>query len=355
VARPELKALPIVWSEIALVAVIALFIVGGCDWFNDPVQVSFSPETSIVSYPTGLVPPGSDVTIAWSGSDRDGQVVRFEWTLDDTLAGTTGETSMTLLDVEEGTHRLTVAAVDNDGNVDETPAECTFVASLGSLVPRVVLAELLTTKICPNCWKADLALERMLSEFGEANLTVVSYHYDPPPDVLATEETVARCDWYYVFFPTLPTQFPVVIFDGLEYDVGAADTTSTKIVYRTLIEERQMVGSPVSIELEGALESGRGNVTATVRVHDWLLDGSRTVRMMIIEDRIWDGSHFANFVVRDILDEQPLSVSAPGESLVVAREFTLGDWDPQHLDLIALVQDETTAEVMQSARLSTQR
>jgi hypothetical protein len=195
----------------------------------------------------------------------------------------------------------------------------------------------------------------MLSEFGEANLTVVSYHYDPPPDVLATDETVARCDWYYVFFPELPTLFPSVIFDGLEYDIGAADTTSTKIVYRTLIEERQAVGSPVSIELDGALGPGRGNVTATVRVHDWLLDGSCTVRMMIIEDHIWDGSHFANFVVRDMLEEETLTVSAPGESLVVAREFTLGDWDPQRLDLIALVQNETTAEVMQSARLSTQR
>jgi hypothetical protein len=56
-----------------------------------------------------------------------------------------------------------------------------------------------------------------------------------------------------------------------------------------------------------------------------------------------------------MLGEETLTVSDAGDSMVVTREFNLGDWDPQHLDLIALVQDETTAEVMQSARLSTQR
>jgi len=344
------------WCEAALVALLALFLVGGCDWFKDPSQVNLPPETTITSLQPAVVPPGSDVTIEWSGSDSDGQISEYEWTFDDTLGGTTAATSMTFEEVAEGAHTFTVAAVDDAGETDGTPAVYSFVATLGDLVPRVVLCELLTTKICPNCWKADLSLERMLTEFGPEELSVVSYHYDPPPDPLATAETTARCDWYYAFpeYAGLDGDFPTVIFDGLTYDTGAADTTTTKIVYRTQIEARQAVGSPVSVDLDGSIDGGRGSVTATVRVHYQLSGGPYTARTAVTEDHIWDGSHYANFVTRDLLDEEPLTVSAVGESLVFSREFTLGAWDPQHLDVIVFIQDDSTAEIIQSARLSTQ-
>jgi hypothetical protein len=346
---------PGVWCEVALVAALAFALAGGCDWFNEPSQVNLSPETTIVSCPSGPVSPGDDVTIVWEGDDPDGQVIEYEWTLDDTLNGTTTEVTMLISEVEEGTHTFTVAAVDNDGEADASPARCTFTASLGDYVDRAVLCELMTTKICPNCWKADLMLERMLQEFGEDNVTVVSYHYDPPPDPLATAETSARCDWYYAFpeYAYLDGDFPTVFFDGLTYDNGAADTTSTKIAYRMQIEARLTVGSPVSIDLVGEIDGGRGSVTATVRIHHQLSDSDYTFHMMVIENGIWDGAHYANFVVRDIFEDEPLLEKAVGESLVVTREFTIGDWDQQHLGVVAFVQDDFSAEIIQSGRLST--
>ena len=163
--RPEHTTVSRVWCEVAIVALAAFAIAGGCDWFNDPSQINLPPETTITACPSSLlVPPGDDVTIEWEGSDPDGQVVRYEWTFDDTLGGTT-ETSKLIAGVGEGTHIFTVAAVDDDDEVDASPDTCTFTASLGDYVERVVLCELLTTKICPNCWKADLALERMLHAY----------------------------------------------------------------------------------------------------------------------------------------------------------------------------------------------
>ena len=354
--RSEHTTVSRVRCEVAIVALAVFAIAGGCDWFNDPSQINLPPETTITACPSSLlVPPGDDVTIEWEGSDPDGQVVRYEWTFDDTLGGTT-ETSKLIAGVGEGTHIFTVAAVDDDDEVDASPDTCAFTASLGDYVERVVICELLTTKICPNCWKADLALERMLQEFGEENLSVVSYHYDPPPDPLATPETSARCDWYYTFpaFSHLDGDFPTTLFDGLTYDTGAADTTGTKIAYRMQIEARQAVGSPVSIDLRGEIDGGRGSVTATVRIHHQLSGSPHTLRMMIIENEIWDGAHFANYVVRDMFDEEPLTVNAVGESLVVSREFALGDWNTEHLGIVALVQDDATAEVLQSGRLLTE-
>ncbi|MCK4679694.1 hypothetical protein KAT82_01080 [bacterium] len=353
--RPGHTTVSRVWCEVAIVALVAFAIAGGCDWFNDPSQINLPPETTITSCPSPLVPPGDDVTIEWEGSDPDGQVVEYQWTFDDTLGGTTTETSMLIEEVEEGAHTFTVASVDNDGEVG-SPAECRFTASFGDYVARVVLCELLTTKICPNCWKADLALERMLQEFGEENLSVVSYHYDPPPDPLATPETSARCDWYYAFpeFDILADDFPSTIFDGVTYDMGAADTTATKIAYRMQIEARQAVGSPVSIELQGEIGGGRGSVTATVRIHHQLPESSRTLRMMIIENEIWDGVHFVNYVVREILPEESLTVSAPGDFISVTRDLVINGWNPQNLDVVAFVQDDTSAEILQSGRLLTE-
>jgi len=40
-----------------------------------------------------------------------------------------------------------------------------------------------------------------------------------------------------------------------------------------------------------------------------------------------------------------------GESLAVSREFALGEWNVEHLGIVALVQDDATAEVLQSGRL----
>jgi hypothetical protein len=356
VLRREHTTVSRVRSEVFIVALVAVAMAGGCDWFDAPSQINLPPETTITVCPSSLVSPGDNVTIKWTGSDQDGQVVEYEWTLDDTLEGTTYATTMMVTGVEEGTHSFTVASIDDDGDVDASPAECTFTASFGDYVDRVVLCELLTTKICPNCWKADLVLEQMLEEFGEENLSVVSYHYDPPPDPLATPATSARCDWYYTFpdFSHLGDAFPTTLFDGLTYDTGAADITDTEIAYRTQIEARRAVGSPVSIELQGEIGGGRGSVTATVRVHYQLSESSYTLRMMIIENEIWDGAHFASFVVREFLPEELLNVDAVGESLVVSREFVLGEWDPQHLDIVALVQDDATAEVLQSGRLMTE-
>jgi hypothetical protein len=48
-------------------------------------------------------------------------------------------------------------------------------------------------------------------------------------------------------------------------------------------------------------------------------------------------------------------VSAPGDFISVTRDFVIGDWNPQNLDVVALVQDDTSAEILQSGRLLTEQ
>lgn len=340
-------------------ALLATVAAGGCDWFDDPLEVNLPPETSITDHPqSSLVPPGSDVSFAWAGTDDDGSVVRYEWSLEEASAGEvdggeTAGTSITFEDIEEGSYTFSVAAIDDDGETDGTPATWQFTASLGDLVERVVLCELLTTKICPNCWKAELALERMLGEFGRANLCVVSYHYSPPPDPVSSQASIDRCDWYYADpkFDELADNFPSTIFDGLTYELGAADSTATKNTYRALISSRMAVGSPVSIELGGDIGSTRGSISATVRVHHVLEGGPYSLRLVLVEDEVFDGEEYFEFVARDMLVDQEIFVAVVGDSAVVTSDFSVAEWNAAHLDIIAFVQDDTSTEVLQSGRL----
>jgi len=354
-ARNRRRVRPARWS-IAAAVMLLLGFGAGCDWFDEPLEVNLIPTVRITGCPgAGELVEGDDATLEWMGVDLDGEITRYEWSFDDST-GTTTLTSATFTDIAGGDHEFVVTAFD-DGGAESDPDTCAFsVGSTGGLVERSVLCELLTTKPCVNCWKAELALLRMVQDLGADRVAVVAYHFHPPPvDPVGTAETMARCNWYYTYpnFGGLSGTFPVTIFDGLDYEDDAPDTTSTKIAFRSRIEDRLAVDSPVSIAMAGDVSS-RGNVTVTVRVHEQLTGGPRFLRMVVVEDEVFDGEEYFEFVARDILDEEELTVSAVGDSAVVTRNFSIGTWDPQHLDVIAFVQDDSSAEIIQSARLSTQ-
>jgi hypothetical protein len=356
---------------------MVVLLVGGCDWFDPPVEVNLPPETWMVSCPAeGETAVGESVVLRWGGLDPDGSadpsvegsVDYYEWTWDDTLSGQTTQTTRTIEDVTEGVHTFTVAAVDIDGAIDATPAECTFAAAQGGfLVDRVVLAEMLTTKFCSNCPTAEQALDELIAEYGADEFCVITYHFMDEQywDPVATDEQVERIEWYYDnhegpdpesneddvgFYRTV---YPLVIFDGGRFVVGATTVSATKANYLTEIEHRRAAMSPVSLSLEGDISGGRGSVAVTVDVHESLGAGPNVLRIVVIENGIIVGSDHFDFVARGILDEEPLAVSAAGESVVVEREFTVDlGWNTENMDVIAFVQDNSTLEVIQAGRLS---
>ena len=363
------------WRVTLAAGVMVALLIGGCDWFDSPVEANLPPETWMLSCPQdGEMAVGEDALLGWGGLDPDGSadpsvqnsVAYYEWTFDDTLGQTNG-TTMTIDDVAEGTHTFTVAAVDVDGAVDETPAVCTFTAAQGGfLVDRVVLAEMLTTKYCSNCPTAEQALDQLIEEYGADEFCVVTYHFENEQywDPVATEEQVERIEWYYSNHEGpdpeseeddvghYETVYPLVIFDGGRFVVGANTVNQTKANYRTEIDYRRSTMSPLSLSLTGNISGGRGSVTVTVNVHDSLGIDPHVLRIVVIESGIVVGSDHFDFVARDILDEETLAVSGAGESVDVVRGFTVdAGWNTENMDVIAFVQDDSTGEILQSGRL----
>ena len=132
--RNILKLVPVL--TVALVA--AMF--GGCgkDKKTGPVPVSQAPETELTYAPLEGDTAGYRVRLYWSGYDRDGEVLRFRYAIDeDTLETdlskwqwTTAKDTTLLLLVdpvkEIRGHVFWVAAEDNEGKIDPTPAKRFF-------------------------------------------------------------------------------------------------------------------------------------------------------------------------------------------------------------------------------------
>jgi hypothetical protein len=304
------------------------------------------------------VDEGDDVRFEWAGSDVDGTVSRYECAYDDSPWTSTAEQDTVIADVTLGEHTLRVRAVDDHGDVDPTPAECSFtVTKPGSPVDRVVHLELFTAVWCRHCPKAEIALNSLLDEYGPDKLSVIGFHDTPDRDPFSTEETEARIDWHFndPNFPGDKDVLPTVVIDGLRYVQGAVTAGEAESYYRAEIELRVALGSPLSIRTEGEIGASSGSVTATIKVEARLDEADRMVRFAVIEDDIFFISPWSlefDFVTRDLPADEPFGLVAVGDSITVERQFSVhGLSNPDHMDVIVFVQDMTTREVLQSARL----
>lgn len=337
------------------VVVVALALAGGCDWFGDPVAVNFPPDTILESYPTdGDLAPGEDASFRFRGFDADGSVVSFEWAFDDTLfSNVTSVETLVIAAVGEGDHTFAVRAVDDDGDVDPEPATIGFsVAAAQGLVDRAVLAELVTYRGCQNCPNAEAALGTMLDEYGHESLCVVAWHIIDP---LTTAETQGRVNWYLADdnFSEYAGVAPLVIFDGARAVPGAYSPETAAEDYRLEIDARALLGSPVTLRVDGTIGATDGDVTVVVRVADELPGDQNVLRIALIEEEVVFLDETFAYVARDILEDEPLTISAYGDSVTVTRDFDVdGSWNANHMDVIAFVQNDATKEIIQSARLA---
>ena len=165
-----------------------------------------------------------------------------------------------------------------------------------------------------------------------------------------------RQDWYTdnTAFPGHKDTWPIAVFDGKRVVEGAETEEWAEASYRHEIQATMAVDSPLSLGLE--VEGGDASyaVKAHITVVDRLPQGTLRLRLVLIEDDVYYEGFFSNefdFVARDILDTEVLTVSSIGESTTVMQEFEVdASWNVNSLDVIGFVQIDETMEVVQSAR-----
>jgi hypothetical protein len=201
--------------------------------------------------------------------------------------------------------------------------------------PRTVLAEVFGATWCYNCSLASVAIDSLAREFGPESLIVLEYHW---ADGLAIPEGEDRARWYVPG----PFSIPNTWFDGLVNVVGA--TSGVYDTYRGHVIDRLNVPSPLSIEL-GVMPY---QATASIRVVEPLSATDLTAHFVIYENDVDDRF---DYVVREILPAEDLSLSSEGDSAVVEREFDIDpSCDPDHLGVVVFVQSESTKSILQAAR-----
>jgi hypothetical protein len=214
-----------------------------------------------------------------------------------------------------------------------------------SAAERTVLAEMFGGHWCGYCPTSEAALVILLERYAEDEYLPIYYHVGPDP--FATPETNARAGYYTV------GGVPHVRFAGVYKAVGLYSTVQqTADWYATKIDSALMMPTPITIDSHGEVgDDGTGWVTAAFTAVDTVFHANLTAQFILYEDKTVYNWVAYRYTVRDMLAPEILTLSDPGDSVEVTRNFSFdpGAWNPDNVRIVVLVEDQTRKEVINAA------
>ena len=183
----------------------------------------------------------------------------------------------------------------------------------------------------------------MLTEFPD-QIIVADHHIG---DQWQTTWTSGRSGLYGV------TGTPTVWFDGVSSVVGAGSCSGAASSYRVRINNRlsQTGGvSPVSIEGTISYDPTTVTLSATFTKLDAVALSNTQAFLMINESHLYNGGNEFNHVTRAVY-QQGVTLNNVGDFVVVSHDFTISGWNMDNVECSAWLQNMTTKEIYQSARL----
>ncbi|MCX7700853.1 MAG: hypothetical protein N2039_08240 [Gemmataceae bacterium] len=249
---------------------------------------------------------------------------------------------------------------------------------------RVAVFELFTGAQCPPCVAADVAFDALRKTYPSQDVVMVQYHlHIPGPDPMTNPDTVARWNYYRGKFAEQIRGVPSSLFNGQPQAGGGGGMANSQAKfqqYRSIIDKLLENSSPIRIQLQAnrLADDVSINVEVTGIEGDPSSESKRKLRLLLVEDEIRfagsNGIRFHHHVVRAMPGgSEGLTLQGPSfrhSASVNVSELrkNLDEYlttfakeqrpfpqpgrplDMRHLKVIALVQDDSTGEILQAVQ-----
>ena len=146
--------------------------------------------------------------------------------------------------------------------------------------------------------------------------------------------------------------FPQLEFNGGQTISGAGTDAINGSVYDPVVRSLLDDPTPLAMRISAwSFAAGSAFVTVDLELEEPLADISLTrLRVALIEDKVTYGTRQYDNILRDMLPDEPLSISQPGQTQQVTINFTMDPaWNDSRLRAVAFVQDDHDRTVLQSA------
>ncbi|PID78861.1 hypothetical protein CSB20_13000 [bacterium DOLZORAL124_64_63] len=141
---------------------------------------------------------------------------------------------------------------------------------------------------------------------------------------------------------------PNLTFDGTINHSGGQSGGSMFTIFQPYVEQRLAVSSPLIINAAYVATGQEISVSATIQV-DQALGGDNQVHFLICQE----GLHNQSNMVIDVLPSEPFTLTTPGQSTIVSRDFTLdSSYNLDDLRIVILVQDSISHTIHQATLAS---
>ncbi len=178
----------------------------------------------------------------------------------------------------------------------------------------------------------------MQDRYDDAEFDCIEYYND-----IGVPDAQTRQNYYNM------SGIPHLVWLGTINQVGAGTDVIDGGPYDGIVRAHYADATPVKISYNSwAYEGLPAFVDFDVELTDDMA-GNYMIRAFVVENNLLIGGDLLQDVLRDMVTETPLTISAAGQVQNVYQTFpSNGEWDLDELRIIVIVQDEDTKEVMQA-------
>lgn len=224
---------------------------------------------------------------------------------------------------------------------------------------RVVLAEFYTAVWCPNCPKAEAALEQLVEEETIEQLAIVAWHplsagSGDPDGIPEADTRLGGYDSRHGGIAGLPT----VQINGLTRFVGAQTPEIAYENYKGSYDIEHTFKSPIELTLTPEIVGNSLNTNISIAfVPDTML-AQMEITLVVVENEADNSSPYGPEVwpyLARATKTKMADITGGSNPFVCAETIALDDdWNRDHLYIVAFVQEPGYGEVLQASMATPQ-